>query len=119
MDPVQVVQEQVDAFNARDVEGFVSFYAPDAVIQDGAGNVTMRGRDGIRGAYGPLFAQSPELHVDILKRIHFGSWVIFEEQVTGFNLRDLHRSFMSHARTKSRTARSSSCSFCSSVTTAR
>jgi hypothetical protein len=86
MDPVQVVQEQVDAFNARDVEGFVSFYAPDAVIQDGAGNVTMRGRDGIRGAYGPLFAQSPELHVDILKRIHFGSWVIFEEQVTGFNL---------------------------------
>jgi hypothetical protein len=86
MDPVQVVQGQVDAFNARDAERFVSFYSPDAVLQDGAGNVIAQGNEAIQAVYAQLFAQSPDLHVDILKRIHVGSWVIDEEQATGFIL---------------------------------
>lgn len=32
MDPAQVVQEQVDAYNARDLEGFVSYYSTDAFL---------------------------------------------------------------------------------------
>lgn len=85
MDAVQVVQEQVDAANARDLDRFVDCYSPDAVVKDGAGNVMVEGHDGIRGLYGKLFTQSPDLHVDIPRRIHVGSWVVDEERTTGFN----------------------------------
>ncbi len=80
MDPVQ---DQVDAFNAHDVDRFVAAYDPDVVIEDGAGNVTMRGHDAMRAFYGPPFAQSPKLHVRIANRIRVGEYVIDEEYVTG------------------------------------
>lgn len=83
MDETQVIQDQVDAFNARDLERFLSFYHPDVVVEDGAGNVMMQGHDGLRGFYGSLFERSPELHVDVLQRIHIGSRVIDEEHATG------------------------------------
>jgi hypothetical protein len=38
MDETQVIEEQVDAFNARDLERFLSLYASDVVIEDGASN---------------------------------------------------------------------------------
>ena len=84
MDPVQVVQEQVDAFNARDIERFVHSYSPDALIEDGLGNSMARGHEAIRALYGQLFAQSPDLHVEIPQRIQVGSFVIDEETITGF-----------------------------------
>jgi hypothetical protein len=37
MGPVQVVQAQVDAFNARDLERFRNSYNPDALIEDRLG----------------------------------------------------------------------------------
>ena len=83
MDPVQVVQGQVEAFNARDLERFLSYYSPDIVFEDGAGAVVAQGHDAMRALFGPLFAQSPDLHVDIPRRIHVGPWVIDEEQGTG------------------------------------
>lgn len=85
MDPVQVVQEQVDAFNARDLERFVRCYSPDAVIEDGQGNTMVRGHDALRALYAQLFAQSPHLHAEIPQRIHVGSHVIDEEEIAGFN----------------------------------
>jgi len=82
MDPVQ---EQVDAFNARDVDRFVAAYDPDVVIEDGAGSVMMRGHEAMRAAYGPVFEQSPNLHVRIANRIRVGEYVIDEEYGTGMN----------------------------------
>ena len=85
MDPVQVVQAQVEAFNARDLERFVRCYSPDAVLEDGQGAVMARGHDAFRALYGQLFAQSPNLHAEIVRRIQVGSYVIDEEEVVGFN----------------------------------
>ena len=85
MDEAQLIQQQVDAFNARDLERFLSFYHSDVVLEDAAGNPMMQGHDGLRAFYGPLFAQSPDLHVDIPRRIHVGSWVIDEEEGRGFH----------------------------------
>jgi hypothetical protein len=85
MDPTQVVQGQVDAFNARDVARFVSHYGPDALVEDGQGNVMARGHEALQALYGQLFAQSPDLHCEIPRRIHVGAHVIDEEAITGFN----------------------------------
>jgi len=81
MDPVQT---QVDAFNARDVDAFLACYAPDVVIEGADGTVMMRGHDQLRAMYSQLFAQSPDLHVEIPSRIRVGAYVIDEEQATGF-----------------------------------
>ena len=48
MDAVQV---QLDAYNRRDLEAFLSAYAPDVVLEDGAGNAMIRGRDGMRKCF--------------------------------------------------------------------
>ena len=83
---VDVIAVQVDAYNARDLDRFLECYAPDAVIEDGTGQVLMRGRDAMRSLYGQLFAQSPELHCEIRQRICVGPYVVDEEAITGFHL---------------------------------
>lgn len=83
MDPVQ---EQLDAYNARDVERFVACYAADAVVEDAAGQRLMEGRGALRATYGALFANSPELRAEVATRIRVGAFVVDEERVTGLDL---------------------------------
>jgi hypothetical protein len=84
--PRDVVAAQVDAYNARDLERFLACYNPEVVIEDGTGQVLMRGHGEMRGMYGQLFAASPELRCAIRQRIAVGAYVIDEEAVTGFHL---------------------------------
>jgi hypothetical protein len=84
MDPVTIVQGQVEAFNARDLERFISFYRADAILDNGNGQIMAQGHDALRALYGQLFAQSPALHAEILQRIQVGAYVIDEEQASGF-----------------------------------
>ena len=85
-DVERVIQGQVDAFNNRNLDKFVSYYVPDIVILDGQGKTMMKGHDGMRAFYGKLFEQSPKLHVEIKTRIIVEHHVIDEEQVSGINL---------------------------------
>lgn len=82
---VAVVQEQVDAYNAHDIDRFLACYAPDVTITDGTGIVLYQGHEAIRAGYGPLFAQNPEMRVEIRARIVVGAWVVDEEHVTGLS----------------------------------
>ena len=66
--PLEVVQAQVDAFNARDAAAFTSLYHSDATLVGPDGNVMLQGRDAINGMYTQLFAQSPDLRVNIVAR---------------------------------------------------
>ena len=86
MDPVQVVQEFVDAFNARDVDRVVGCFRADAIMQNDAGTVFAQGAEAIRAHFGGFLPQSPNVHSDIRARIHVGSWVVQEEHVTGLVL---------------------------------
>jgi uncharacterized protein (TIGR02246 family) len=82
--PLEVVQGQVAAFNARDAEAFTACYSSDATLVGPDGNVMMQGHDAITGMYAQLFAQSPDLHVDVLSRMTVGNWVVDEEKCSGF-----------------------------------
>jgi hypothetical protein len=86
MEPVQVAQEFIDAFNARDVDRVVSYFGAGAVIQDDAGNVQAQGEEAIRAHFGGFLPHSPNVHSEIRSRIHVGSWVVQEEHVTGLVL---------------------------------
>lgn len=82
--PEAVVQRQLDAYNARDVEAFVGTYASDAALFDfPGGEANAKGLDAMRAQYGAFFAANPKLHCDVRKRIVQGRFVIDHEHVTG------------------------------------
>ena len=87
---MDVIQEQLEAYNARDLERFVACYAEDVVAEDGAGNVTRTGRDDLRRHYGPMFQAHPDLHCRIANRIRVGNYVIDEELITGRGPEEIH-----------------------------
>jgi uncharacterized protein (TIGR02246 family) len=81
-----VVDAQVDAYFARDLERFLACYAPDVVIANAAGEVLAEGHDGVREMYGGLFENSPKLAGRIANRIVVGDFVADHEEIEGFNL---------------------------------
>jgi uncharacterized protein (TIGR02246 family) len=81
--PEAVVQQQVEAYNARNAERFADCYADGARVLGPDGSVMVDGKAAIRQFYAMLFEQSPELHVQIVARMVVGDFVIDEEQASG------------------------------------
>ncbi len=72
------VQRQLDAFNAHDLDGFISCDASDVVTRHGDGREILKGHDGMREFYGPVI-NDPKLHAEVVHRLHSGDWVVDEE----------------------------------------
>jgi hypothetical protein len=81
--PTDVVQRQVNAYNAHDLDAFVGTYHVGVVLYAFPDKVIGSGTEHIRASYGRLFQNAPKLHVEIRKRITVGSHIIDEERVTG------------------------------------
>jgi hypothetical protein len=82
-DPAHVVQRQLEAYNARDVEAFAATYTDDITIyRPPASQPAITGKAQLRDVYRQRFA-SPNLHAEILSRIVMGNKVIDHERVVG------------------------------------
>ncbi|HEV2622657.1 MAG TPA: nuclear transport factor 2 family protein [Frateuria sp.] len=82
--PAQVVQAQVDAYNAHDVDALVACYADDASLEYlSGGHPPIEGRDAIRKAFGFLAGQPQAFGVQIVERIVSGPVVIDLERLHG------------------------------------
>jgi uncharacterized protein (TIGR02246 family) len=82
--PEAIVQRQVDAYNAHNLDAFLGFYKPDAAyVRQADNSVLFAGREAMREAYGALFQQHPAVHVEIANRIVLGRFVIDLEYITG------------------------------------
>lgn len=83
--PLALVQRQLNAYNARDLEAFLEPYAEDVELYDyTTGKLLGKGKDKMRKDYA-FFKQVPELHCEIKARIVQGNIIIDQEKVTGFN----------------------------------
>jgi imidazolonepropionase-like amidohydrolase len=82
--PAAVVQRQVDAYNAHDLERFVAMYAEDAEVFNSPGAVTPRlsGRESLRADYSALFRDFPNSHCAIVNRVLEGPYVFDQELCT-------------------------------------
>jgi uncharacterized protein (TIGR02246 family) len=81
MEPEEVVQRQVEAFNAHDVDAFVATYADDGVVVGGDGmDGPVQGRAALRKHYLERLAQ-PGLRATIERRVRMGRWVVDYEIV--------------------------------------
>ena len=74
------IDQQVEAYLSRDLEGFLAHYASDIKITDFDGNVVMD-LEGMRAQYAVLFRDSPNLTARIVNRIVVGDVVIDEEEI--------------------------------------
>lgn len=84
MTPEEVVQKQLETYNKRDIEGFMSVIDPKVEMVDfDSGKVTLAGAEACRKVYAALFEDSPELHSKILTRTVFDNKVIDHEYITG------------------------------------
>lgn len=80
-DSESVVQRQLDAFNARDVEALLSAYAEDAQLFEHPSTLLATGTAELRKRYSVRF-QEPNLHAVLLSRIVSGTIVVDHEKVT-------------------------------------
>jgi len=82
--PEELVQKQVDAYNAHNLDAFVACYGPDIEFRTLDGNVgPEKGTAALRKGYADLFKRFPELKVKILKRIGQGAFVIDQQRAEG------------------------------------
>jgi hypothetical protein len=79
--PLEAVQAQLDAFNAKDIEALLSAYAPDAEQFTLHGERLASGHDEIRPRYLARFTE-PDLHARLLSRIVMGNTVTDLEVIT-------------------------------------
>ena len=82
--PETVVRRQVEAYNARDIDAFLSFYADDVMVRRlPSGEVAWEGKEAMRPRYAKRFAENPKLLCTVTQRIVHGDWVVDHELVTG------------------------------------
>jgi uncharacterized protein (TIGR02246 family) len=82
--PEQLVQRQLEAYNARDVGRFAATYAEDVKVYRMPGREpTLSGRAALAEHYAKNRFQNPKLHADIVRRIVLGNKVIDHERVVG------------------------------------
>jgi len=82
-DPAGVVQRQLEAYNARDLERFAATYSDDITIYRMPNlQPAIQGKAAMRDVYRQRFS-SPNLHAEILARVVLGNKVIDHERVVG------------------------------------
>ena len=65
--PLAVVQAQLDAYNAKDIDALLATYAPDAEQYVLHGELLARGHEQMRARFLARFAE-PNLHARLLSR---------------------------------------------------
>jgi putative hydrolase of HD superfamily len=79
--PLAVVQAQLDAFNAKDIDALMRSYAPDAEQFALHGERLASGHEELRPRYLARFAE-PDLHARLLSRTVMGNFVTDLELIT-------------------------------------
>ncbi|WP_298903317.1 nuclear transport factor 2 family protein [uncultured Psychroserpens sp.] len=77
-----IVQRNLEAYNARDIDAFMKDYADDVKLYAYPNTLQTEGKDAMRKSYKDWFDRVKDLRAFIKKRIVIGNKVIDEEQVT-------------------------------------
>ena len=80
-DPETVVQRQLDAYNARDLDALLAIYADEAEVYEHPSKLLARGSASLRERFALRFTE-PNLHAHLLNRIVMGNTVIDHERIT-------------------------------------
>lgn len=76
-----VVQTQLDAYNAQDIDAFLACYTETAVLAGLNGPVTQSGKAAIEARHRELWKTFPQNRARLVNRIDLGTTVIDHEAV--------------------------------------
>lgn len=80
----QLVERQLAAYNARDIDAFCSCFHPTVTVINLVSNKkSCEGIQQFREIYQKLFSSTPKLHCELVSRIVLDEAIIDEEIVTG------------------------------------
>ncbi|MFT6808725.1 MAG: imidazolonepropionase-like amidohydrolase [Saprospiraceae bacterium] len=79
-----LVQQQLNGYNARNIDAFLLPYADDVKIYNFPNDFLYEGKEKMRENYSSMFEKTPGLHCELKHRIIMGNTVIDQERVTGF-----------------------------------
>jgi len=83
LSPVDLVQQQLNAYNAHDLEAFLAPYAEDVELYEFPNKLVSKGKEQMRKDY--LFiTKVPQLYCRLKNRVVQGNMVIDHEEVSGF-----------------------------------
>jgi hypothetical protein len=78
---LEVASAQLDAYNAQDLEKYVSYFTEDCIVSALNGAPTETSRDAVKARYAKAFAQFPENKAELKNRIAVGDTVVDHELV--------------------------------------
>jgi len=77
-----IARAMIDAYNAQDVDTYVSFMTEEACEANYRGDVVREGREGTRTGLAAAFARWPQNRAEIVSAQEIGNYVLFREHVT-------------------------------------
>ena len=82
MSNLATAEAMISAYNAQDVDLYVSHMTDDACEANYRGAVVREGKEGTRSGLAAAFARWPHNHAEIVEKQVIGDYVIFREHVT-------------------------------------
>ncbi|MFO1461985.1 MAG: nuclear transport factor 2 family protein [Verrucomicrobiota bacterium] len=79
-DPASVVQRQLDAYNARDLDALLTIYSESAELYEHPSTLLASGAAALRERYAARFRE-PNLYATLLNRTVMGNFVVDHEEV--------------------------------------
>ena len=79
--PSDLAQRQLNAYNLRNIEGFLEPYADDVEVYNYPNQLQFKGKETMRTIYSKMFENTPNLHCELVDRIVQGNIVIDKERV--------------------------------------
>ena len=81
MSNLDVAQKQLDAYNAQDLDTYVTYFTEDCIVSGLNGTPTETSRAAIKARYAKAFAQFPQNKAELKNRIVVGNTVVDHELV--------------------------------------
>ncbi|GGX14699.1 nuclear transport factor 2 family protein [Aquimarina muelleri] len=78
----KIVQQQLDRYNNRDINGFMNTYSKDVKVYDFPNKLLYEGQEKMKKEYSDFFKNTTDLHCEIKNRIVMGNTVIDKEFLT-------------------------------------
>jgi len=75
-------EAMIAAYNAQDVDAYVSFMTDDACEANYRGAVVREGKEGTRSGLAAAFARWPQNNAEVREKQVIGNYVLFREYVT-------------------------------------
>jgi len=80
--PENIVQQQLDAYNARNIDAFLNTYSESIQVHNFPNVKNYTGKQKMREGYASFFDSTPDLNCTVKKRIVIRNMVIDEEYIT-------------------------------------